>query len=319
MRVGRASAPARAALAGNPSDGYGGATLAVALGNHSARAEAVPAPAPAPGPVAEPPSRLVEAAVRRFARDHGPAAGRVRVRWATDVPREVGLGGSSAIVTATLRALSELHHVELAPDVLAETALAVEVEDLGIPAGLQDRVAQAYGGLSFMDFAPGRPAAGRYEQLDPDLLPELFVAFRPDAATASGAVHGDLRARFEAGETAVHAAMAELAELAWGARAALLGGDHAGFARCLDATFDVRRRLVPLDPRHVALIDRARAAGAAANYTGSGGAIVGLWGPRPAAVRTALEAVGARCFTATISRRRPPRRSRGCRAPERLH
>lgn len=57
----------------------------------------VPGSTAAPAPLSEPPSALVDAAIARFGR--GPGA----VRWSTTVPREVGLGGSSAIVTATIR------------------------------------------------------------------------------------------------------------------------------------------------------------------------------------------------------------------------
>ncbi len=293
------TAAARAALAGNPSDGYGGATLAVALGNYAAEVQV----ATADRPTVHPPSRLVDAAVRRFDRQHAPGAEPVRIRWRTTIPREVGLGGSSAIVAATLMALGRLHRVELARAVLAETALAVEVEELGIAAGLQDRVAQAYGGLTFMDFAPAG-ARPRYVALDPELLPELFVALRPDAGAVSDGVHADLRRRFDRGDPAVRSEMSVLAGLARAARDALVAGDRVAFARCLDGSFDARRRMLALDSRHVAMITAARSAGAAANYTGSGGAIVGVWGPRPDAVRAALRAAGARCLRVHVAQ--PP-------------
>src|SRR5882672_9551009 len=101
MAEGRASA--RAALAGNPSDGYGGAVLAVELPALVARASA----SPGPGTIG-PPSDLVAATVARFG---APAD----VRWSTDIPLTVGLGGSSAIVIAVTRALCELHGVALEP------------------------------------------------------------------------------------------------------------------------------------------------------------------------------------------------------------
>ncbi len=254
------SAFARAALAGNPSDGYGGAVLAVCVPELAARAEA----ACAPHATSDPPSALVDATIARFGR--GPCA----VRWATSVPREVGLGGSSAIVTATVRALCALHGHDLAPGELAEMVLAVEVEDLGIAAGPQDRYAQAHEGLVLMDFAGARP---RVERLDPALLPPLYLAWRSDAAEASHAVHGGLRDR--AREPGVRAGMARLAGQARTARDALLGGDHLAFARALDASYDERAALLALDPRHVAMVHAARAAGASANYAGSGGGIVG--------------------------------------------
>ncbi len=258
MASGRAFA--RAALAGNPSDGYGGAVLAVCVPALAAHAEATPAAQAA----SDPPSALVDAAVARFAR------GACAVRWRTAVPREVGLAGSSAIVTATVRALCALHGHELAADDLAEMVLAVEVDDLGIAAGPQDRYAQAHEGLVLMDFGGQRP---RVERLDVALLPPLYLAWRTDAAQTSHAVHGGLRER--AGEGALRAAMARLADHARAARDALHAGDAGELAAAIDASYDERAALVDLDPRHVAMIEAARGTGASANYAGSGGAIVG--------------------------------------------
>src|SRR5437660_886870 len=130
-------APARAALAGNPSDGYGGAVLALALPGFGATARA----SPATETTVTPPSEPVAATVRRLARRH-PRAPAAAVTWQTSIPRGVGLGGSSAIVIATLRALGGLQEAVMPDADLAEVALAVETEELGIAAGLQDRVAQ---------------------------------------------------------------------------------------------------------------------------------------------------------------------------------
>jgi glucuronokinase len=262
---------ARAALAGNPSDGYGGATLAVVIHDFSARVEASPAVTPS----IEPRSELIRATVRRFTRELAPDAPPSAITWTTSIPRAVGLGGSSAIVVATLRALCELHTARLEPAALAEFALAVEVEELGITAGLQDRVAQAYGGLTFMDFAPGTAAPAAYERLDPALLPPLFLAWREDAGGHSGEVHAELKARHDRGDAEVVDAMNELAELARAARDALLANDAPAFAHAIDHSFQTRARIMAIEPRHAAMIDCARSLGASANNAGSGGAIVG--------------------------------------------
>jgi glucuronokinase len=68
--------------------------------------------------------------------------------------------------------------------------------------------------------------------------------------------------------------MRTLRGLAHDARAALQDRDHASFTRCLDRSFDARRSMVSLDPQHVEMVEVARASGAGANYTGSGGAVV---------------------------------------------
>ncbi len=65
----------------------------------------------------------------------------------------------------------------------AETAL-------GITAGLQDRVAQAYGGLVYMDFASvATQGHGDYEPLDPGILPPMWLIWG-DFGSASGKVRG---------------------------------------------------------------------------------------------------------------------------------
>ncbi len=267
--IGRGEASARAALAGNPSDGYGGAVLAVALDARRAIATA----GRGRGVVVEPEAELVRATVARFATELAPGAREVTVRWSTEIPRAVGLGGSSAIVIAVLRALCELFAVATAPAALADLALSIEVDDLGIAAGLQDRVAQAFGGVTFMDFSSTPPT---YETVDPGMLPPLVVAWRPESGGHSGVVHAPLRERFDRGEPAVLDGLRRVADQARAAHQALRSGDRERFARAVDGSFEARRSMLALDPRHVAMIDRARSAGAAANYTGSGGAIVAV-------------------------------------------
>jgi galactokinase/mevalonate kinase-like predicted kinase len=288
--TGRGSAFARVALAGNPSDGYGGRTLAVVIRDFAAHAEAEPAEEDELAVPGEGGEALMRATLARF-RDRLGQSAPVKLSCETNVPREVGLAGSSAIVIACARALCQLHEAELERDELARLALAVESEDLGIAAGLQDRMVQARETLVAMDFG-GHPV---YEELDPRLLPPLFVAWHPEAAAPSGVAHGELRRRHEEGEPEVTAAMERLAAHAASARQALLEGDHATFAGCVDASFDERLEIMHVDDLTAAMVSAARAAGASANSAGSGGAIVGTlpnaeaW-PR---VRGALERLGA--------------------------
>jgi glucuronokinase len=144
-------------------------------------------------------------------------------------------------------------------------------------AGPQDRIAQSYEGLTFMQFAAAINDGGaRHESLDTALLPPLLIAWRPTAAGESGAVHGRLRERHARGDRDVARTMSELAASAREARDALVARELERFGRCVDQTFDLRHRLVTLDPQCVEMVDVARGRGANANYTGSGGAIVAV-------------------------------------------
>jgi glucuronokinase len=286
---------ARAALAGNPSDGYGGAVLALALPARRATARAWRSRTPA----VDPPSELVSATIARFAAEHAPPAREATtVVWETTIPRGVGLGGSSAIVVAVLRALSALWSVAIEALAMADLALRIEVDDLGIAAGLQDRIAQTHDGLTFMDFSAAGPATVR--ALDPTRLAPLLVAWRPDSGGHSGDVHAPLRDRHAAGEPVVLEAMRTLTDAAHNAARAIGDDNPAALCAAVDASFDARQSMLALDPRHVAMIESARTAGAAANYAGSGGAIVAVCANevRRARVEVALARIG--CETLTI-------------------
>ena len=251
-------------------------------------------------PSVEPHEELVRAAAARLERVSGAPVTMSGIRWGTDIPRSVGLAGSSAIVIAVLRALCATHRCPLAPAALAQLALEVETEDLGIAAGLQDRIAQVYGGVTFMDF--GSPP--RFEPLPVELLPPLVVAWRDVHAEDSGIVHSDLRERYARGEPRVTEALAELGQLAHRARDAVLAGDRDELARCADGSFHARAAMLKLHPRHVEMINVARTAGAGANYAGSGGAIVCVC--RDAAHQTAVIEALARVGCAAIAPRISP-------------
>lgn len=216
---------------------------------------------------------------RRLRADMSP----VVVDVVTDIPRGVGLAGSSAIAVATIRALIDRHpdrswtrQLETDPWLLASIALDAEASVLGIAAGMQDRLVQTLGTNVFMDFAPQPMVDDERTDQRVRLLGPLpgtaFVAFRPASASHSGAVH----ARADRSAPAFARAMQELAIAAHDAATAIDAHDAAGLGAAMDTTFDLRASCMDLDPAHVAMIRTARRRGAAATYTGSGGAVTVL-------------------------------------------
>lgn len=331
MEIIRKRASARAGLIGNPSDGYHGRTLALIVPNYSATVvlyewedlEIILSQEDRSrfssihelhrdvelhgyyGGV-----RLVKATIRRFAgycleKGIELHEQNFSIRYESTIPRNVGLAGSSAIIIATLRALMEFYQVEIPIHVQPSLALSVETRELGIMAGLQDRVAQIYEGLVFMDFAPEKTRlidgmeCGQYERLDPSLLPPLYVAFSQEAGEPTEVTHGPLRARFHQGDEEVCDAMLEFASLTDRARGALLAGDHAEFAQLIDANFNLRKTICDLARSHVEMIEAARSVGASAKFAGSGGAIVGTVPPGEdgyAKLTAAMTGIGCTVF-----------------------
>jgi glucuronokinase len=309
MLVIRKRAFARAGLVGNPSDGYYGKTISLIIRNLHADVvlyewEDVELIGSAEdqtrfGSVQELVQdvklhgyyggiRLVKATVKKFVeycrRQRHDLHGRnFSIRYQSNIPRQVGLAGSSAIIVATLRCLMEFYQVEIPREVQPSLARAVETDELGIAAGLQDRVIQVYEGLVYMDFARetmreyGGYEYGVYEPLDPDLLPPIYIAYKDEISEPTEVFHNQIRARFDSGEPKVVEAMKKFAGLAEQAREAICRSDDRRLARLMNENFDTRRSIYQLPGAQVELVEVARHVGASAKFAGSGGAIIGTY------------------------------------------
>ncbi len=326
-----AKAHPRAGLIGNPSDGYFGKTIAFTFSNFAAEVQLYETPELEILPSARDHSRfrgirhladdvrqygyyggirLLKATIKRFhdyCTEHQLALDErnFTIRYHTNIPEQVGLAGSSAIITAGCRALLAFYRVDIPPPLLANLILSVETRELGIPAGLQDRVAQVYQGLVYMDFnreLMERQGYGRYEPLEPALLPPLYLAYRTDLAEGTEVFHNNIRARWERGEPEVVEAMRFWAGLADQARDLLLRGERDGLAALMNANFDRRRRIYQISPGNLRMVAAARAVGASAKFSGSGGAIVGTYADEAmfAALRERLEPLGIKVIIPQI-------------------
>lgn len=302
----RTTAYPRAGLIGNPSDGYFGKTIAFAFRNFSAQIELWESPELELLPSRRDHSvfkglkalhkdvklhgyyggfRLLKAAAKAFY-EHSQERGihleekNYTMRYKSDIPNRVGLAGSSALITACVRGLMSFYGVAISRHSLANLVLRVENNELGIPAGLQDRVAQSYQGAVFMNFDRKLMESrgyGEYEALDPEKLPPLYIAYREDLSEGTEVYHNDLRARWQRGETDVLEAMEFWADLTVKLRAAIDSGDRPAMHRILNANFDKRASLYDVGEGNRDMVMTARKTGASAKFAGSGGAIVGIY------------------------------------------
>lgn len=297
---------ARAGLLGNPSDGYHGKTISLIIRDFAAEVLLYQTPEIEISISEQDRSkfsnihelvedvslngyygglRLIKATIARFYRYCNESKIELEnknftIRYHTNIPRQVGLAGSSAIITATLRALMRFYNIEIEKPIQPNLILSVETEELGITAGLQDRVIQVYEDVVYMDFDKAyfkKQNYGLYEPLDPALLPPTYIAYMPNLRKISGTIHTSLRTRYDRGEKAVIDAMTYFADLAEQGRECLKKRDAEKFKHIIDANFDKRKEIVEITPDNILMVETARSCGASAKFAGSGGSIIGTY------------------------------------------
>ena len=301
-----ARAFARAGLLGNPSDGYFGKTISITVRNFGANVTLYETPelvieeqeedrnqfrnihqlmenVRATGYYGG--TRLVKAAIKKFGEyceDKGIRLNsrNFTIRYQTSIPRQVGLAGSSAIVTATMKALMQFYEVDIPKPILPGLILSAEVDELGINAGLQDRVIQVYEGAVYMDFNRedfDRRGHGIYEPLDHSKLPGLYLAYRTDLSKVSGKVFNNVKERYHNGDRKVIDTLAEIGELAEKGKQAIEARDYQTLNQLMDRNFDLRSEIMNISESNREMVRVARDCGASAKFSGSGGAIIGMY------------------------------------------
>ncbi len=304
----RAKSYPRVGLIGNPSDGFFGKTISYTFSNFVAEVTLFESPELEIQPSRQDKSvfdsighladditlygyygglRLLKASVKKFhdycSRNNICLDNRnFTIRYKTDIPFGVGLAGSSAIASACFKALMSFYGIKITKPVLAGLILSAEAEELGIAAGLQDRVVQVYEGMVYMDFdreVMQRQGHGIYRNINvsPADMPNFYVAYRDDLSEESGKVHSNVRERFNLGDKEIIDAMKYWADLTDKFDKAIAARDVNLMGELINANFDKRRQIYQLSASNVQMVEAARSVGASSKFTGSGGAIVGIY------------------------------------------
>ena len=297
---------ARAGLLGNPSDGFYGKTISISVRNFGASISLYESPELHIEPQSQDVSTfrsiyhlrdtvsmlgynggipLIKAGIKKFGdycEEHNIRLPNrnFTVRYRSSIPRQVGMSGSSAIVVALFRALMQFYKVEIPLQYLPQLVMVTETEELGITAGLQDRVIQCYEGCVYMDFDQQlieKQGYGKYERIDPSLLPKLYVAYNTNLSKVSGKVHSDVRTRFDRGEKEVIDTLGAIAQKAEDGQKALREGRPEDLHYLMNENFDLRCKIYNVPDSNKRLINAARACGASAKFAGSGGTIIGIY------------------------------------------
>ncbi|RME75237.1 MAG: hypothetical protein D6776_03600 [Planctomycetota bacterium] len=258
-----------------------------------------------------PPLALLARAVAFWA----PGSG-LELETTSEAPRGSGLGGSSALLVATLGALhtafgapAHLGTGNVDASALCRFAAGIEARHLEVPVGTQDYLAALHGGALALHYGlEGLRRVLRLPESVLDWLEERLLVFYSGEAHFSGAPNWDVLRRYVERDPATRGAIAAIASIAQRLAAALERGDTSRVAERVNEEWTQRCRLSEqiCPPALGELIEALRRAGASAVKAcgaGGGGSVLALAPPAShAAICAAASTHGARRLPCRIVR-----------------
>lgn len=196
-------------------------------------------------------------------------------------PPGSGLGSSSAVVVAVIALVASHLGVDLGPHELAEVSTHLEREDLGIPGGLQDQYAAAFGGFNFMEFHAERVVVYPLRVRDAtvhELEHNTLLAYTGQTRVSDHIIEDQVR-RFEGGDPESMTALRAQKQIAHAMKEALLRDEVAEFGALLGEAWRQKRRMsdriaTPVIDEAVEVALRSGALGAKVTGAGGGGHMI---------------------------------------------
>ncbi len=226
-----------------------------------------------PGPL------LLHRAVHRVMSDDFRGGERQALQITTfcDAPVGSGLGASSTLVVAMVRAYDELWNLALDDYAVARLAWRIERIECGLAGGRQDQYSAAFGGFNFMEFYAGERTVVNPLRIKDWVRSELeasILLFYTGVSRESARIISDQSSGIAAGRADAVAAMHGLKLEAQTMKECVLRGNLQGIVDSLRQGWESKKATsaVVSNPLINGIHDAAMAAGAlAGKVSGAGG------------------------------------------------
>jgi D-glycero-alpha-D-manno-heptose-7-phosphate kinase len=201
----------------------------------------------------------------------------LRMTTYCDAPPGSGLGSSSTLVVAMLKAFTEWLHLPLGDYDMARLAFEIERRDLELSGGRQDQYAATFGGFNFIEFYAGERVIVNPLRVKNWIISELetsLVLFYTGASRESARIIDEQTQNVELGKAIAVNALATLKEDAVRMKEAVLKGDFEQLAFSMSQSWRAKKLTADSisNPNIERIFDLAMGAGAlAGKVSGAGG------------------------------------------------
>ncbi len=169
-----------------------------------------------------------------------------RITTHSDAPPGSGLGSSSTMVVAIVKAFTEWWNLPLGEYDIAHLAYEIERIDLKLTGGKQDQYAATFGGFNFMEFLKEDKVIVNPLRIKRWIIDELeasMVLFFTGASRSSAKIIEEQQKNTSQGNTIAIEAMHNIKQSAIDMKEALLKGDINSYARILGSAWTDKKKM----------------------------------------------------------------------------